>query len=174
MSADRFDIGRLISLIRSGLDCRPDQGLYRVAREIFTEPALFELEMEHIFEKTWIYACHESQIARPHDFYAVTIGRQPIIVTRDGENNLHAFANACRHRGATLVRVTRGNQKFFTCPFHGWCYGSDGRLVHVKEPEQYGGFLDYPKYGLREARVASYRGFVFVNLDVASTQSLEE
>lgn len=163
-----------LSLIEAALDCRPEQGIYRIAREIFSAPELFDLEMEHIFEKTWIYACHESQVAEPHDFFTVTIGRQPMIITRDGSGRLHALANACRHRGATLVRVAKGNQSTFTCPFHAWCYRSDGRHLKVKEPAQYGGGLDSAQYGLNEARIASYKGFIFVNLDTSSTQTLEE
>lgn len=172
-----FDQSRsrnMLSLVRSALDYRPEQGIYRVARDIFTEPEIFELEMEHIFEKTWVYACHESQVARPHDFFTVTIGRQPMIITRDGDGQLHALVNACRHRGATLVRVTKGNQRFFTCPFHAWCYRSDGRHVQVKDPEQYGGDFDSSRYGLNKAQIAHYRGFIFVNLDSRPTRPLEE
>jgi anthranilate 1,2-dioxygenase (deaminating, decarboxylating) large subunit len=174
MSIEPIPHHQALSLIESALDCRPEQGIYRVAREIFTQPQLFALEMEHIFEKTWIYACHESQVAMPHDFFTVTIGRQPLIISRDASGKLHALANTCRHRGATLVRVARGNQSTFTCPFHAWCYRSDGRLLKVKEPAQYGECLDVADYGLHQARIASYKGFVFVNLDVASTQTLED
>lgn len=61
------------------LDFRPTQGVYRIAREMFTEPELFDLEMELIFEKTWIYACHESEITNAHDFVTMQAGRQPLI-----------------------------------------------------------------------------------------------
>jgi anthranilate 1,2-dioxygenase (deaminating, decarboxylating) large subunit len=53
-------------------------------------------------------------------------------VSRDSKGELHAMVNACEHRGATLTRVAKGNQSVFTCPFHAWCYKSDGRLVKVK------------------------------------------
>ena len=56
------------------LDFRPADGVYRIARDMFTEPALFELEMEMIFEKSWIYACHESEIANPNDFITMRAG----------------------------------------------------------------------------------------------------
>jgi anthranilate 1,2-dioxygenase (deaminating, decarboxylating) large subunit len=174
MNIERSGHRDALSIVESALECRPDEGTYRIAREIFTAPELFDLEMEHIFEKTWIYACHESQVARPHDFFTVTIGRQPMIITRDESGKLHALANACRHRGATLVRVAKGNQSVFTCPFHAWCYRSDGRLLKVKEPAQYAGALDPAQLGLRQARIASYKGFIFVNLDTSSTQTLEE
>ncbi len=85
--------------IQGCLDFRPAEGIYRTARDMFTEPELFDLEMELIFEKNWIYACHESEIANPNDFLTMRAGRQPMIITRDGNHQLHALINACQHRG---------------------------------------------------------------------------
>lgn len=84
-------------------DFRPNDGVFRIARDMFTEPELFDLEMEFIFEKVWIYACHESEIPNNHDFLTVQIGRQPIIVS-DGKGELHAMVNACEHRGDLNTR----------------------------------------------------------------------
>jgi len=160
--------------IRGCLDFRPAEGVYRVARDLFTEPELFDLEMELIFEKVWIYACHESEIAQPNDFITMRAGRQPLIITRDGNGELHALINACQHRGATLTRVGKGNQSTFTCPFHAWCYKSDGRLVKVKAPGEYPDGFDKATRGLKKARIQSYKGFVFVSLDTQGTDSLED
>ncbi|MFG0753855.1 anthranilate 1,2-dioxygenase large subunit [Pseudomonas sp. TYF_14] len=160
--------------IQSCVDFRPAEGVFRIARDMFTEPQLFDLEMEHIFEKKWIYACHESEIAQKHDFVTVRIGRQPLIITRDGEGRLNALINACQHRGTTLTRVGKGNQSTFTCPFHAWCYKSDGRLVKVKAPSEYPADFDKATRGLKKARIESYKGFVFVSLDVAGADSLED
>ena len=160
--------------IQGCLDFRPAEGIYRVARDMFTEPELFDLEMELIFEKNWIYACHESEIANPNDFLTIRAGRQPMIITRDGNNQLHALINACQHRGATLTRVSKGNQSTFTCPFHAWCYKSDGRLVKVKAPGEYPEGFDKATRGLKKARIESYKGFVFISLDVNGSDSLED
>jgi anthranilate 1,2-dioxygenase (deaminating, decarboxylating) large subunit len=156
------------------LDFRPEAGVFRIARDMFTEPELFELEMELIFEKNWIYACHESEIPNKHDFVTIRAGRQPLIITRDGEGGLNALINACQHRGATLTRVMKGNQSTFTCPFHAWCYKSDGRLVKVKAPGEYPEGFDKATRGLKKARIESYKGFVFVSLDTSRSDSLEE
>ncbi|WP_095054954.1 anthranilate 1,2-dioxygenase large subunit [Pseudomonas sp. Irchel s3b2] len=160
--------------IQGCLDFRPAEGIYRIARDMFTEPELFDLEMELIFEKNWIYACHESEIANPNDFLTMRAGRQPMIITRDGNNQLHALINACQHRGATLTRVSKGNQSTFTCPFHAWCYKSDGRLVKVKAPGEYPEGFDKATRGLKKARIESYKGFVFISLDVNGSDSLED
>lgn len=74
---------------------------------MFTEAELFDLEMKQIFEKVWIYACHESEILNNNDFLTVQIGRQPLIISRDSNGELHAMVNACEHRGATLTRFSR-------------------------------------------------------------------
>lgn len=156
------------------LDFRPEDEVYRVRRSMFTEPELFDLEMELIFEKTWIYACHESEISQPNDFITLNAGRQPLIVTRDTQGELHALVNACAHRGTTLTRVCKGRQAAFTCPFHAWTYKPDGRLIKVKAPGEYGPGFDLHQHGLKKAKVASYKGFVFINLDLTTPLSLKD
>ncbi|WP_166363517.1 anthranilate 1,2-dioxygenase large subunit [Pseudomonas akapageensis] len=160
--------------IRGCLDFQPQAGIYRVARDMFTEPQLFDLEMELIFEKVWVYACHESEIPLANDFVTIKVGRQPLIITRDAGGQLNGLINACQHRGATLTRVGKGNQSTFTCPFHAWCYKNDGRLVKVKAEGEYPESFDKATRGLKKARIASYKGFVFVSLDVMGTDSLED
>ncbi|STV15800.1 2-chlorobenzoate 1,2-dioxygenase, alpha subunit [Klebsiella pneumoniae] len=61
----------------------------------FTDPQLFEFEMKHIFEGNWVFLAHESQIPQPGDYYTLTLGRQPVIITRDKKNELHALINSC-------------------------------------------------------------------------------
>lgn len=84
MNANRRSLEQWRDYVGGCLDFRPEEGIFRIARDMFTEPELFDLEMELIFEKNWIYACHESELARPHDFVTLRAGRQPLIVTRDG------------------------------------------------------------------------------------------
>jgi benzoate/toluate 1,2-dioxygenase subunit alpha len=147
---------------------RPQDGLFKVARAAFTDAALFDAEMRHIFEGTWVYLCHESQIPAPHDYFATRIGRQPVFATRNAAGEVRAFINACAHRGAVLCRTARGNRKFHVCPYHGWAYDSDGRNVEIKDRDSGG----YPPAFAQAShdltpvpRVASYRGFVFASLN---------
>ena len=156
------------------LDFRPEDNVFRVARAMFTEPELFDLEMELVFEKNWIYACHESEIRQNHDYITMQAGRQPLIITRGGDGQLNALVNACAHRGATLTRVSRGHQSTFVCSFHAWTFRSDGRLLKVKAPAEYPEGFDLSTRNLKRARIASYKGFVFVNLDNEGTGSLED
>jgi len=160
--------------VRGCLDFRPADGVYRIARDMFTEPELFDLEMEMVFEKNWIYACHESEIPNPNDFVTMRAGRQPMIITRDAGGKLNALVNACQHRGATLTRVCKGKAAAFACPFHAWTYKTDGQLLKVKAPSEYAADFDLDKHSLKKARIESYKGFVFISLDVEGTDTLEE
>jgi benzoate/toluate 1,2-dioxygenase alpha subunit len=99
-------------------DARTDA--YQVARDIFTDPEIFELEMKYIFEGNWIYLAHESQIPNKNDYFTTYMGRQPVFIARDRDGKLNAFVNACSHRGGVLCRLKRGNKVIFTCLFHGW------------------------------------------------------
>ncbi len=161
------------TILDTALDEDADRGAWRVSRDIFTDPALFELEMKHIFEGNWIYLAHESQVPNPNDYFTTTMGRHPIIIARSKIGELNAFINACAHRGAMLCRHKRGNKSNYTCPFHGWTFANTGKLVSVKDPRG-GGYPEaFNKHGSHDltkvARFESYRGFLFgsLNPDVA-------
>ncbi|BFO02772.1 benzoate 1,2-dioxygenase large subunit [Pseudomonas guariconensis] len=154
--------------INSMLEDDREKGVYRCKREMFTDPRLFDLEMKHIFEGNWIYLAHESQIPEKNDFLTLTMGRQPIFIARNKDGELNAFLNACSHRGAMLCRHKRGNRSSYTCPFHGWTFNNNGKLLKVKDPSNAGypdsfncdGSHDLTKV----ARFESYRGFLFGSL----------
>lgn len=136
-------------------------------RRVFTDPALFELEMERIFGRVWVYVAHESQIPRPHDFMTTWIGRVPVIINRHRDGKLNAFANVCPHRGALLCRTARGHAKDYVCPFHGWTFDDRGQLIAPMK-ERGGGYpdaFDKRELGLRRVLIESYRGFLFASLD---------
>ena len=119
--------------IKLYIDDRPEQGAFRVNRDVFADPELFELEQKYIFERTWAFLAFESQLAKPHDFVATYIGRVPVMVARDGEGELGAFLNVCRHKGTVLCRTESGNRKYHVCNYHGWAYDSGGKNVDIKD-----------------------------------------
>ena len=125
--------------INNALVVDRENHIYRCHRSIFTDPQLFEFEMKHIFEGNWVFLAHESQIPQPGDYYTLTLGRQPVIITRDKKNELHALINSCAHRGAMLCRRKTGNKNSFTCPFHGWTFSNNGKLLKAKD-ESTGGY----------------------------------
>ncbi len=136
----------------------------RVHRRVYTDPAIFELEMERIFGRAWIYVGHASQVPAPGDYVTTRIGRQPVILCRHRDGGLHVLFNRCSHRGAKVCVLASGNTKRFECMYHGWSYDTDGRLLGVPVPEGAQAGFDLADSGLRPVpRVASYRGFVFAN-----------
>jgi len=149
------------------------KNMYRIDRAAFTDEELFELEMKHIFEGNWIFLAHESQIPNPNDYLNIYVGRQPVLITRDKTGQLHAMANTCTHRGATLARHKKGNKSSFTCPFHGWTFNNSGKLLKVKDQTPDAGYPEcFNKEGSHDlvklGAFENYRGFLFgsINPDV--------
>jgi phenylpropionate dioxygenase-like ring-hydroxylating dioxygenase large terminal subunit len=148
----------------------------RVHRRLYTDPAIFELEMERIFDAAWIYIGHESQVPKPGDYFATRMGRKPVVLTRDQDGAVRVIHNQCAHRGALVVGTEKGNAPEFTCCYHGWTYHLDGRLKAVPLNHGYPPEFDpkNPRLGmLPVARVKSYRGFVFAS-GASDGPSLEE
>jgi benzoate/toluate 1,2-dioxygenase alpha subunit/2,4,5-trichlorophenoxyacetic acid oxygenase 1 len=149
------------------IDDRPFDQAFHVSRDAFTDPAVFELEMKHIFEATWSFVGLESQIPRPHDYITTFIGRQPVLLMRDGEGRIGCFLNTCRHRATMVCPFKRGRQKFHVCRYHGWAYDSAGKNIAVtdKEEGQYPANFDAADRNLVPvARLDSYRGLIFASL----------
>lgn len=145
----------------------------RVRGALYRDPAIFELELQNIWYRTWVYVGHESEIPNAHDFVMKSIGLQPVIMSRGADGGVHLLLNRCTHRGNQLCTKERGNSPMHTCPFHAWNFGSDGKLLGYAFPEGYEG-LDKSKHALgRVPRVATYRGFVFGSF-ATEGPSLEE
>jgi phenylpropionate dioxygenase-like ring-hydroxylating dioxygenase large terminal subunit len=141
----------------------------RVHRSLYSDPAIFELELKQIFGQAWIYVGHESQVKKPGDYFATQLGRKPVVVVRGPDDTIHVLHNQCAHRGAMVVANDKGTASEFQCCYHGWTYHLDGRLKAV--PLQHGYPADFnpkdPKTAmLHLPRVENYRGFIFVNQSV--------
>ena len=142
----------------------------RVRKEVYTDPAVFELEMERIHERVWIYCGHESQVPKPGDYHTVQIGRQPMVMVRGKDGAVGVLYNRCPHRGAMICGDRHGSAgEFFRCSYHAWTFHHDGTLRNIPMMESgYQGTRwgrDNPDCNMkRAARVERYRGFVFASL----------
>jgi len=146
----------------------------RVHRRVYSDPEIFEAEMERIFGRAWLYVGHVSQVPNPGDYVTTELGRQPMVMTRHHDGAVHVLINRCTHRGAKVVNERRGHAPRLTCCYHGWSFDTDGSLVAVPVPEGCAADFDRSAFGLARApRVGEYRGFVFASL-AASGMSFED
>ncbi len=140
----------------------------RVHKRVYTDPAIFDLEMERIWGRAWVFIGHESQVKSPGDFFTTTIGKQPVIVTRHTDNRVHVLYNRCAHKGAQLTVAPCGHAQQLRCAYHGYVFGADGELLHVPAGEGYRNSDFTPGNPLarvrKVARVALYRGFIFASM----------
>lgn len=141
----------------------------RVHKSVYTDAAIFDREMANIWEKTWVYCGHESQVKNAGDFYQVQIGRQPMIMVRGTDNRIRVLFNRCPHRGVQLCGSREGNTgTAFVCSYHAWTFRLDGRVKGIPLVQGYDGTRmgpDNPDCSMKAAaRVDSYRGFVFASL----------
>ena len=137
----------------------------RVHASVYTDPAIFEAEMERIFHRGWVYVGHESEIPQPGDFQRRYVGLQPVIFVRGDDDQIRVLMNRCTHRGAVVCPYEKGNAKTFVCAYHGWAFRNTGKLAGTPHSGRFPASFDKKDHGLRPApRVASYRGLTFASL----------
>lgn len=130
----------------------------------YTDPEFLALEREHLWRRSWLFACHTDEIPEPGSFYLFTRTGSPILVVRGKDDTIRAFYNTCRHRGAPLVKECRGRVDGLVCGYHGWTYALDGRLVNLRDKRDFVG-LDMSEHSLVQARCERLGNWVFVNED---------
>jgi len=144
-----------------------DVGIGEISREIFVNDEIYREEQERIFARAWLYVGHESQIKKPGDFVVSRMGEESVILTRDKAGKIHVFLNTCTHRGMKVCRYDEGNTVNFICPYHGWSFATDGRLVGVQDYDNaYQPPFDKGKWGLIEvAQMANLHGTIWATWD---------
>ena len=134
-----------------------------VERRVFWDPSIYERELERIFARSWLFVAHESQVEAPGSFVTSYMGEDSVIVARADGGAINVFLNSCPHRGNRVCFADSGQSRQFTCNYHGWAFGLDGAL---KKMPKMGIYKSTPGFrmedwGLKRARVASYKGLVF-------------
>jgi p-cumate 2,3-dioxygenase subunit alpha len=137
---------------------------FRVNREAMIDPAVLAQEQRQIFDKSWLYVGHESELPKRNDFKTRTVAGRPVIFFRDAKDNIRVWMNTCPHRGAMLCREKKGNARFMTCFYHGWSFSNAGRMVSMPSDAAYGENYHRPSLAA-PPRMESYRGFAFVSFD---------
>ena len=130
----------------------------------YTDPTIFAMEQEDIFESMWFCAVWSGDLDKPGAFKTVQVGRESVLITRSRSGEVRAFFNVCRHRGAQLCTDESGEVKrAFQCSYHAWTYDLDGKLVAAPNltsmPD-----IDRTAYGLVNVHVREWLGYVWVCL----------
>lgn len=145
----------------------------RVHRRLYTDPAVFELELTRVFAASWCFVGHDSQVPNAGDHVTTTVGGRPVIVIRGSDGVVRVLLNRCTHRGTTLTTAESGCAKRFTCPYHGWTFADDGRLVAMPFPADHPQRDRRQRLDLGRLAVDTYRGFIFATLHPDPTPLLD-
>ena len=136
----------------------------RIHGRLYYDAAIFAQEQRRIWAKVWIYLGHQSEIPARGDYVRRQLGLQPVIMVRGADGTIRVLYNRCRHRANLVCHKERGTAAEFICPYHGWAYATDGRLVAPTFGDAYDASLRQEDFGLTPVpRVAAYRGLIFAS-----------
>jgi methanesulfonate monooxygenase large subunit len=132
---------------------------------VYTDPDVYQDEIDNIFSKTWRFACHESELLEPFDYRVIDHAGQSLICIRGDDGEVRAFLNVCSHRGGKLLTEPSGNARLITCFYHRWTYDSLGACTGIPRPSGYSKEVAKDTMGLRGLRTTVKHGLVFISLD---------
>jgi glycine betaine monooxygenase A len=136
-----------------------------LSREFYTSPSDYQVELEALWYRDWVFVGHDCEIARPGDYLTLQIGAYPVLVVRDRDGKVRAFHNSCRHRGSRICSEAHGNVPRLVCPYHQWTYRLNGELITARDMSEH---FDRSQHGLRPVHCAGVGGYIWVCLaDVA-------
>ncbi len=128
-------------------------------QRFYTDPEVYQLELDRIVTRNWILAGHASQIPAAGDYLVFSLTNESAIIVRGKDGTIRAFANVCRHRGSLVCLENRGNKRKFECPYHGWTYDLDGKLIGARSMQ---GSFKKEEYGLHPVSLKLLGGLIFV------------
>jgi phenylpropionate dioxygenase-like ring-hydroxylating dioxygenase large terminal subunit len=137
-----------------------------VSREAFTSDAVYRREIDRIFDRSWMFLGHDSEIPEPGDYVTRRLGSAPVIVIRLKDGSVRSLLNSCRHRGVKICRTDAGRAKNFVCPYHGWSYEADGRLITTTFDQHFPDGTDFSQFDLVAApKLEQKYGLIFACWD---------
>ena len=130
----------------------------------YTDERFYQLEKEHLWRKSWLFAAHIDEIPDPGCYMLWENAGQPVIIVHGDDGEIYAHYNTCRHRGAPIVTEKSGRKARLTCKYHGWTYTHQGELTAVRDPEDFSN-LDFSCRSLIPVRCEQFGNLIFVNFD---------
>lgn len=177
MYAPHGDLTAIRQEMLEKLQKRPPS--YSLEREFYTDPAYYQVDLDLIYHRDWIFAGHDIEIAEPGHFFTLQVGAYNVIVTRDKNGEIRAFHNTCRHRGSKICLTEKGKAGArLVCPYHQWTYDLDGKLAYARGMDTQPNF-DKNQLGLKPVHVAAMGGYIWVCVaenppDISTFKQLQE
>jgi phenylpropionate dioxygenase-like ring-hydroxylating dioxygenase large terminal subunit len=138
----------------------------RVPKERYFDDGFYQLEVERLWPRVWQMACRLEEIPQPHDVVEYEFLDQSVMVLRTEDMGVRAFQNSCRHRGVKLVQDRGTCAEGFRCPFHGWCYGTDGANTGIPRRKSFAAHNVEPgDVDLVPVRCETWGGCAWINFD---------
>jgi stachydrine N-demethylase len=148
------DADVLSMLMRRKADCS-------LARAFYCDDDVFQVDMEHIWRRQWLFAIPACEIPKSGDYVTYDVGHHSVILVRGSDGVIRAFHNSCRHRGSVLCKTKKGRGPKLVCPYHQWTYELDGRLLWARDM---GADFDASKHGLKPVQCRTNAGLVYICL----------
>ncbi|MEH7515420.1 aromatic ring-hydroxylating dioxygenase subunit alpha [Gottfriedia acidiceleris] len=136
---------------------------YTLPSRLYTDEAALKIEQEKIFEKSWLFAGHVSQVKHNGDFFTKDIAGHSILIAKGNDGIIRAFYNVCTHRASKLEERECGNKKMLQCPYHAWTFTLDGHLNRA--PNMKGLQFDAEDFCLKQPKLEIVASFIYINLD---------
>jgi phenylpropionate dioxygenase-like ring-hydroxylating dioxygenase large terminal subunit len=146
--------------------------VHNATREVqmraLSDPEIYEMEMERIFGKIWVFLGHESEIPNSGDFMVRDLGSDSVLVTRDKSGTVNVMLNVCPHRGMRVSTLDAGNTQIHTCIYHGWAFRPNGQFLGAPVDKEcmHGKIKGKDELGLTHARVTLYGGLIFATWNI--------
>jgi len=132
-----------------------------LSRDWYTSEIAFNYDMKYLWKKNWLFAAFECQIPHPGDYVTYQVSNESVILIRGDDNNIRAFFNVCRHRGARVCNSPSGTVSTLTCPYHSWTYNRSGKLIKAAHMDDQ---ISFDSYGLFPCNIRTVEGLIFINL----------
>jgi choline monooxygenase len=158
---------------REGAFCSDASRSWTLPSRYYLDAEIAAQEQERIFQRSWCYVAHVSELPQPGSYLTDRVAGQPVLLLRDREGEIRAFYNVCRHRAHLLLGGCGTLKAGITCPYHAWSYALDGRLKGARLTDDVPGF-DKADFSLRALGVSVLAGLVFVHLDREAQPLVEQ
>lgn len=134
---------------------------HALEQAFYTSLAVYDLDLEHLFYREWLYAVPACQLAKAGSYVTMRVGAYEVIIVRGRDGEIRAFHNSCRHRGSLICKARQGHVAKLVCPYHQWTYELDGKLIWANDM---GADFDASKHGLKPVSLRNLEGLIYICL----------